>query len=316
MSVVLGPGRAQIAGTSVSPPAGQAWTTQAMYTAYNDANLTLTVAASNPTNPRIDAQYIQVQDAFYSGSTNTAVAGIVTGTPAPSPTPPAIPSNSLLVAYIAVGANVTSIVSANITQVAALASLLPNAATNAQVALTGLTLIKPSFVGGTGAVLGANGKVTFTNSASASPIDIRGIFSAGFDNYRMVLTTVNSAGGVTVGMQLAAAGTANTPGYDLVAMGGQNGVVNSFSTLNAANWAPFAGLQGVWTAEIMGPFLTAQTMSQGVATVTPNPGTAPTMSVSTYGALHRASFSADGVLLTFTGGTGTGTVRFYGWNNG
>jgi hypothetical protein len=124
MSVVLGPGRGQIVGTSVSPPSGQAWTTQAQYTAYNDANLTLTVAASNPTNPRIDAVYIGVQDSFYSGSTNTAVAGIVTGTPAASPAQPAVPSNSLLLGYIAVAANATTIVTGNISFQASVATLV------------------------------------------------------------------------------------------------------------------------------------------------------------------------------------------------
>jgi hypothetical protein len=124
MSVSLGAGRVIVPGTSVSPPVGQSFTTQASYFALNDAPLTLTVAASNPTNARIDAQYAQIQDSFYSGSTNTSVAGIVTGTPAPSPAPPAIPTNSLLVAYIAVGANVTSIVSANITQQVGIAGLL------------------------------------------------------------------------------------------------------------------------------------------------------------------------------------------------
>lgn len=124
MSVILGPGRAQIAGTSVSPPAGQAWSTQAQYTAYNDANLTLTIATSNPTNPRIDAVYIQIQDSFYSGATNTAVAGVVTGTPAVSPVAPAIPANSILVAYVAVAANATTIVTANITYQASIAPLL------------------------------------------------------------------------------------------------------------------------------------------------------------------------------------------------
>ena len=50
MSVILGAGRAKVAGTAVSPPSGFTWTTQAMYDVLNDADLTLTIAASNPTN--------------------------------------------------------------------------------------------------------------------------------------------------------------------------------------------------------------------------------------------------------------------------
>ena len=115
MSVILGAGRAMVAGSQVTPPSGLSFTTQAMYNTLNDGSITLTVTTANATNPRIDAVYIGVQDAFYSGSTNTAVAGIVAGTPSSSPVAPSIPANSLLLAYIAVGAGVTSIVTANIT---------------------------------------------------------------------------------------------------------------------------------------------------------------------------------------------------------
>lgn len=124
MSVILGAGRAMVAGSQVTPPSGLSFTTQAMYNTLNDGSITLTVTTANATNPRIDAVYIGVQDAFYSGSNNQAVAGIVAGTPASSPVAPSIPANSLLLAYIAVGAGVTSIVTANITQQALLAGLL------------------------------------------------------------------------------------------------------------------------------------------------------------------------------------------------
>lgn len=124
MSVILGPGRAKIPGTSVSPPATQTWTTQAMYDSLNDAPVTLTIAASNPTNPRIDVAYMAVNDSFYSGALNSAVAGIVTGTPAASPVAPAVPSNAVALYYIAVGAGVTSIVNANLSRVVTVARLL------------------------------------------------------------------------------------------------------------------------------------------------------------------------------------------------
>ncbi|MGE0399952.1 MAG: hypothetical protein AB7T06_24770 [Kofleriaceae bacterium] len=124
MSVLLGPGRAKVVGTSVSPPAGMSWTTQAMYDVLNDAPLTVTIAAANPTNPRIDLVYIQVRDAFYSGANNDAIAGVVTGTPAASPVVPATPANAVAVATVAVGAGVTTIVNANISRVVGRAALL------------------------------------------------------------------------------------------------------------------------------------------------------------------------------------------------
>ncbi|UFU14645.1 hypothetical protein LQK89_02785 [Curtobacterium sp. C1] len=118
MSVILGPGRAKITGTSVAPLSSGSnpipATTQGMYDVLNDANVTLTVAAANATNPRIDAVYVGVQDSFYSGSTNQAIPGIVTGVAAATPVAPAVPSNAVLIAYIAVAANASSIGQSNI----------------------------------------------------------------------------------------------------------------------------------------------------------------------------------------------------------
>lgn len=138
MSVVVSAGRAQVVGTSVSPPSGYTFTTQAQYGVLNDAPVTLTIATSSPTNPRIDAVYIGVQDAFYSGSTNTALLGVVSGTPAVSPVAPSVPANSLLIATVAVAANATSIVNANIANVASVAKVLsPIFATIAALNLSG-----------------------------------------------------------------------------------------------------------------------------------------------------------------------------------
>lgn len=88
---------------------------QGSYEVLNDATVNLAIAASDPTNPRIDIVVAQVQDAAYSGATNAWQLAVVTGTPAPSPSVPAAPANSLILAQIAVAANATTIVSGNIT---------------------------------------------------------------------------------------------------------------------------------------------------------------------------------------------------------
>ena len=54
-------------------------------------------------------------DDQYSGASHIGQIVVVTGTPAGSPSAPATPKNSLVLAHIAVGASVTSIVTANIT---------------------------------------------------------------------------------------------------------------------------------------------------------------------------------------------------------
>jgi hypothetical protein len=114
MSVQVAAGRAWLKGTQVASVSGGSWSTQGAYFAYNDAPVTLTVAAADPTNPRIDAVVAYVTDSFYNGSTNTFVLGIVTGTPAASPATPAVPSNGLLLGTLAVAANATSIAAGNV----------------------------------------------------------------------------------------------------------------------------------------------------------------------------------------------------------
>lgn len=105
MNVTVNAGVAFVQG-SVSATAG-------MYTCCLDTTATLTVATSDPTNPRIDNVICQVTDS--GNSSSTTVITLQTGTPAPSPVAPTLPANSLLLATISVAAGVSSISSANIT---------------------------------------------------------------------------------------------------------------------------------------------------------------------------------------------------------
>ena len=89
--------------------------TQGFYHMVNDATLNVAIAAANATNPRIDLIVAKIQDAQYSGATNAGSIVAVTGTPAASPSPPAAPANSVILAQVAVAANATSITNANIT---------------------------------------------------------------------------------------------------------------------------------------------------------------------------------------------------------
>lgn len=115
MSVAVAGGRAWIPGTQIANVTGQTFSTQAAYFGLNDAPVSLTISAADPTNPRIDRVVAYVQDAFYSGAVNSLSLAVVTGTPAASPSAPAAPSNALTLATVAVAANATSITTANIT---------------------------------------------------------------------------------------------------------------------------------------------------------------------------------------------------------
>lgn len=107
MTVSIAAGWATILGTSTA--------TQGVYTAYNDTAVTGTITTANPTNPRIDRVCLTINDSAYSGSTNNVVVNVVAGTPAGSPVAPATPANSISLATVLVGAGVTTILTANIT---------------------------------------------------------------------------------------------------------------------------------------------------------------------------------------------------------
>lgn len=107
MNVQVAAGWGWVLGTTTS--------SQGMYSSYNDAAVTLAVGASHATLLRIDLVCFTVQDAAYAGALNNCVLQVVAGTPAASPVAPATPASSLVLAQVAIGAGVTTIVNANIT---------------------------------------------------------------------------------------------------------------------------------------------------------------------------------------------------------
>ena len=84
------------------------------YVGLQDAPVNLAVSASDPTNPRIDTVVATVYDSSYAGAANNWVLQVVTGTPAPSPVPAAIPASSIQIAQFNVVAGATTILTANI----------------------------------------------------------------------------------------------------------------------------------------------------------------------------------------------------------
>lgn len=88
---------------------------QGAYGFINDADVNLAIAAAHATLARIDIVVAKVEDTQYSGGVNAPSLAVVTGTPSGSPVVPSAPNNSIILAQIAVGAAVTSITNANIT---------------------------------------------------------------------------------------------------------------------------------------------------------------------------------------------------------
>jgi hypothetical protein len=103
--------------TGVVMMAGSEGATQASYVAVAPSITNVVITAANATLPRIDLIVVNVRDSAYSGANNDWQMQAIAGTPNASPVAPAAPANSVILAQVLVGANVTTITNANITDV-------------------------------------------------------------------------------------------------------------------------------------------------------------------------------------------------------
>lgn len=105
MNVLVQPGSFVVANSSNALYGGYASTLS--------SQATLSVATADPTNPRIDLIVAVVSDTGSSAS--YGAVQIITGTPAPSPSVPAAPANSLTLGQLSVPASTTTITSGLLT---------------------------------------------------------------------------------------------------------------------------------------------------------------------------------------------------------
>lgn len=159
--------------------------TQGAYCCRSDGTATnVTLAASNATLPRIDLIVAKVQDAFYSGATNAWSIVAVTGTAAASPVAPSAPANSLILAQVSVGANVTTIVTANISDKRLIASgrlytgdFTCTSTTRPAVPWTGLTIFETDtrnryvWDGSTWQFLGSAGREMYSQAVGLQTVN-------------------------------------------------------------------------------------------------------------------------------------------------
>ena len=167
MSVLVAAGWAAILGTTQS--------NMGTYVAYNDASAVATITTADPSNPRIDRVCLTVSDAYYTGALNQVAINVVAGTAVASPTAPATPANSISLATIAVGAGVTSILTANITDTRVnVTTNLPVGDLTEVASGTGITVTSgtgpiPSVAIDTAVTVDKNTAQTLTNKTLTSP---------------------------------------------------------------------------------------------------------------------------------------------------
>jgi hypothetical protein len=116
MGVNIASGGVWVTGTDI--------TDQGRYFCYNGATVVVVLAASDPTNPRIDLIVAHVKDATEGQAGDTWVLERVTGTPSGSPAPPAKPASSYILCQVRVNAGVTSVANSDITDKRAIVSIL------------------------------------------------------------------------------------------------------------------------------------------------------------------------------------------------
>lgn len=137
MLVQAGSGMTVVVNGGVAVVPSGVSSVQGAYLAAIMAQTTLTVATSDPTNPRVDAVLIYIDD--LGTTSDTSVVEVLAGTPTPGANltnlngAPSLPNSSLLLAYVLVPAGSSSVTGGNIsdqrTYTVAPGGILPLAST-------------------------------------------------------------------------------------------------------------------------------------------------------------------------------------------
>lgn len=180
----------------------------------------------------------------------------------------------------------------------------------------GCSLIKPSSIAGTGVAVTALGKVSFT---SATTITINGVFTAAFDQYRIMLDIPNAVTPAVAAFTLTSAGSPDTSAnYDTQVVQGA-GSATAAVQQSAQTSVPITGSSTVAThttvVELFRPALAAPTAGTAQMFSTSNPGSGTGMFIQLRGFQHRLASAYDGLQIT-SGNALTGTLRVYGYNAG
>jgi len=177
----------------------------------------------------------------------------------------------------------------------------------------GMAHITPTSV--TGGTIGTYGTVTTT--AAQSTLTINGVFTSGFDSYRIVISnmTMSSTSSLTViFMKMSLAGTAASTNYNYgyaridVATGAVSGT-NAALGANGVILGVGTGDKFGTTFDVVNPFIASHTLFPQLSIVAASTGS---MGIGT--GMHQTSTAYDGFQLSVSSGTfGLGTVAIFGY---
>jgi len=296
---------------SVDIAAGKAFVVaaanQGSYYAENDATVNVPVSPSDPSNARIDLIVLRVTDTALGDLADEIAFEVVEGTPAPSPTVPAVTGTAIVLARVDVTASAVQIVGADITDQRQLAK-----SCEMVVFQTSGTFTKASYPWATSVevvVIGAGGGGATAETDASNGFSAGGGGGGGATAKSVLqLADLDAVVSVTVGSGGAAgaAGGASSFGSLAVAGGGNPGV----ATVNSATRDNIIAAPGNGGAATVGQLLLAggdggyasahgTRMEQGR-------GGGASSSGERRGS--KSSTSAPGFDGRFPGGGGTGAV--------
>lgn len=193
---------------------------------------------------------------------------------------------------------------------------IPNGIETFAAAVSSFLVLPTSVAVGSGSkTVAPLGTVTFTG---ASTVTVNGCFTSTYDNYHIVLNVPTTSTSLLLTMQFTLAGAAvTTLNYDAQVSTTTGTTVAAAQTLAAANWQISGNALPIHslTIEMFGPALTQATTAIVDTLSTANPMTASAFWTKK-GALHRLATAYDGLMLTASTGTMTGTISVFGWNKG
>jgi hypothetical protein len=175
----------------------------------------------------------------------------------------------------------------------------------------GLKVCTPTSIAysGTSASINSDGSVSFT---AMTNLQLRGVFSADYDNYIITVTDTRSTSNGSISFQLLSGTTpasgANYARQYLQASGASvPGSRSTGQTSTRLGWADTALNNGL-TAYVFGPYLAQPTAVSSVTVWSYLNG-----SIEDYASTHSLSTSYDGCVVFPSAGSMTGLVSVAGW---
>lgn len=188
--------------------------------------------------------------------------------------------------------------------------MLNGPATVAQSAPGQFSVVPTSVVNGT---LSPSGKVT---CSAVSTLSINECFTSQYENY-LVLIDMTLSSAAAIGGWMRANGTDDkSANYATAYLSGQGGTtVSANGSVNGTNlsWVAGSGQDIAVEIKFFSPATNRNTRTSSQSTVTAY-GQIPAVGIDT--TRHALNTSFDGFTIFTTGGTMSGTVRIYGYNNG